>query len=159
MKQLTFFLLVLLDKKRLMISLPENTVCALTFLSIGATASFLYFKIRRIRRYKKLKAKRVIHINMIQENAFSNVDSTLIQNKEELNFLSNNSKLTERELEIMSGILNNENYKTLAEKLCISESTVSKHASNIFRKLNCKNKKELIDFSQKKSLKIEEFQN
>jgi DNA-binding NarL/FixJ family response regulator len=142
-----------------MTSLTENTVCILTSLTIGATASFLYFKIRRIKRYKKLKAKRVIHINMIQENAFSNVDSTLIQNKEELNFLSDNSKLTVRELEIMSGILNNESYKTLAEKLYISESTISKHASNIFRKLNCKNKKELIEFSQKKSFKIEEFQN
>ena len=120
---------------------------------------FSFFKIRRIRRLKKLKAKRVVHFNMIQENAFSNVDSTLIQNKEDLSFLTNNTKLTDREVEIMNGILNNESYKTISEKLFIGESTVSKHASNIFRKLNCKNKKELIEFSQKKYFKIEEFQN
>ena len=139
--------------------LLENVLCILTSLIIGATASFLYFKIRRIKRYKKLKAKRVIHINMIQDNAFSNVDSTLIQNKEELSFLTNNKKLTERELEIMNGILNNESYKTLAERFFISESTVSKHASNIFKKVNCKNKKELIDLSKNNALNRKEFQN
>ena len=142
-----------------MIFLLENALCIFTSLIIGAAASFLYFKIRRIKRYKKLKAKRVIHINMIQDNAFSNVDSTLIQNKEELSFLSNNSKLTDREVEIMNGILNNESYKTLAENLFISESTVSKHASNIFRKLNCKNKKELIELSKNNALNRKEFQN
>ena len=119
----------------------------------------LYFKIRRIKRYKKLKAKRVIHINMIQDNAFSNVNSTLIQNKEELSFLTNNKKLTDRELEILNGILNNQSYKTLAERFFISESTVTKHASNIFKKVNCKNKKELIELSKNNALNRKEFQN
>ena len=142
-----------------MISFPENTICAVSFLSIGATASFMYFKIRRIRRQKKLKAKRVVHINMINATSLGNIDSTIIQNKEELSFLFDKSKLTDRELEIMNGILNNESYKTLAERFFISESTITKHASNIFKKVNCKNKKELIELSKNNALNRKEIQN
>lgn len=53
-------------------------------------------------------------------------------------------KLTRREIEIMTFILDNLTYKSIGEKLFITEKTVSKHASNIFKKMGVKSKKELL---------------
>ncbi|MDX2361573.1 MAG: helix-turn-helix transcriptional regulator [Crocinitomicaceae bacterium] len=49
--------------------------------------------------------------------------------------------LSTRELEIASLILQNYTYKEIAELKFIAEGTVSKHASNIYAKANCPNKK------------------
>ncbi len=61
--------------------------------------------------------------------------------------------LTRREIEIALGILGNLNYKKIAEDLFIAESTVSKHASNIFKKTGVKNKRQFISRFKKKSIK------
>ncbi len=136
-----------------MISFPENTLCALVFLVIGATASFLYFKIRRIRRLKKMKAKRIVHFNMINHSIGQNLDSTLIQNSEELFFLKNSYKLTKREEEMLEDLVVGLSFQDIALKFNLSEKTISKHASNIFQKTNCKNRKELIALARTKKEK------
>ncbi len=60
--------------------------------------------------------------------------------------------LTRREIEISLFILGNTSYKKIGEDLFIAKSTVSKHASNIFKKMGVKNRKEFIKkFSSKKS--------
>ena len=65
-------------------------------------------------------------------------------NTEQLNpkFLSKD--LTRREIEIAMSILDNRSYKDIGEELFIAESTVSKHASNIFKKTNVKNRTEFM---------------
>ncbi len=134
-------------------SLPENTFCILTSLFIGAFSSFLYFKIRRIRRLKKLKAKRIVHFNMIHQTSLLHFDSTLIQNNEEINFLKNTYQLTNREEEMLNALVTGLSYQEIAQKFNLSEKTISKHASNIFQKTNCKNKKELIALVRSKKEK------
>lgn len=48
--------------------------------------------------------------------------------------------LSRREMEIAMSILENKNYKQIAKDLFIADSTVSKHASNIFKKMDVKNR-------------------
>lgn len=56
----------------------------------------------------------------------------------ELKFL--NKDLTRREIEIALFILESKSYRQIGEDLFIAENTVSKHASNIFKKLHVKNR-------------------
>jgi len=53
--------------------------------------------------------------------------------------------LTRREFEIALSILSKTSYKKIAKDLFIAESTVSKHASNIFKKSGIRNKREFLD--------------
>jgi len=52
--------------------------------------------------------------------------------------------LTRRETEIALSILSGMTYKKIAEDLFIAESTVSKHASNIYKKTSVKNRAEFL---------------
>ena len=52
--------------------------------------------------------------------------------------------LTTREIEIVKLILNGTTYKMIGKTLFIAERTVTKHVSNIFQKVDVKNKMELI---------------
>lgn len=59
--------------------------------------------------------------------------------------------LTRREIEVALSILGNLSYKNIAKDLFIAESTVSKHASNIFKKTGVKNRREFLSrFREKK---------
>jgi two-component system sensor histidine kinase ChiS len=53
--------------------------------------------------------------------------------------------LTSREIDIAKLICEGFKYKTIADELFISERTVTKHAQNIFEKLEVSNKIELIN--------------
>lgn len=53
--------------------------------------------------------------------------------------------LTNREKEILKHILKGERRKEIAFNLFVSESAIKKHTSNIFKKLNVNNRKELLD--------------
>lgn len=53
-------------------------------------------------------------------------------------------QLTNREVEIIQFMRQGLKYKEIADKLFISERTVTKHVQNIFEKANCSNKVELI---------------
>ncbi|OUR98413.1 helix-turn-helix transcriptional regulator [Flavobacteriales bacterium 33_180_T64] len=59
--------------------------------------------------------------------------------------------LTRREIEITLSILSNVSYKQIAKDLFIAESTVSKHASNIYKKTGVKNRRQFINRYRKKS--------
>lgn len=59
--------------------------------------------------------------------------------------------LTRREIEITLSILSNLSYKQIAKDLFIAESTVSKHASNIYKKTGVKNRRQFISRYRKKS--------
>lgn len=59
--------------------------------------------------------------------------------------------LTRREIEVALSILSDLSYRNIAKDLFIAESTVSKHASNIFKKTSVKNRREfLIRFRKKR---------
>lgn len=58
--------------------------------------------------------------------------------------------LTRREIEITLSILSNLSYKRIAKDLFIAESTVSKHASNIYKKTGVKNRRQFISRYRKK---------
>lgn len=52
--------------------------------------------------------------------------------------------LTRREIEVALSILGDLSYRNIAKDLFIAESTVSKHASNIFKKTSVKNRREFL---------------
>ena len=58
--------------------------------------------------------------------------------------------LTRREIEVALSILGNSSYRNIAKDLFIAESTVSKHASNIFKKTGVKNRREFLKRFRKK---------
>ncbi|GMN10454.1 hypothetical protein MTsPCn9_35400 [Croceitalea sp. MTPC9] len=58
--------------------------------------------------------------------------------------------LTRREVEVALSILSNLSYRNIAKDLFIAESTVSKHASNIFKKTGVKNRREFLKRFRKK---------
>ena len=58
--------------------------------------------------------------------------------------------LTKREIEVALSILSNQSYKEISKDLYIAESTVSKHASNIYKKTGVKNRRQfLLGFRKK----------
>lgn len=58
--------------------------------------------------------------------------------------------LTRREIEVALSILGDLSYKNIAKDLFIAESTVSKHASNIFKKTSVRNRREFLKRFRKK---------
>jgi DNA-binding NarL/FixJ family response regulator len=58
--------------------------------------------------------------------------------------------LTRREIEVALSILSDLSYRNIAKDLFIAESTVSKHASNIFKKTSVKNRREFLKRFHKK---------
>jgi len=77
----------------------------------------------------------------------SNIEYEMIQNiREKTTELEGFPHyLTPKELEISYLILLDLNYHEIADFLYISNKTVSKHASNIFKKAHCKNKIEYVN--------------
>lgn len=70
------------------------------------------------------------------------------------------SGLTSRELDIAYLILKNMTYDEIALETYITSKTVSKHASNIYRKTKSDNKKDFIrKFSEKKSKKTKQIKS
>ncbi|CAM1358664.1 membrane hypothetical protein [Tenacibaculum sediminilitoris] len=56
-----------------------------------------------------------------------------------------NYQFSNREIEVATLILNYTKYKDIANKMSVTEKTISKHASNIFKKTEVKNKTEFIE--------------
>jgi DNA-binding CsgD family transcriptional regulator len=77
---------------------------------------------------------------MSKEQAINSADAKIIY-----------ENLTRREIEITLSILENLTYKQIAKDLFIAESTVSKHASNIYKKTGVKNRRQFINRYRKKS--------
>ncbi|MFK8039118.1 MAG: helix-turn-helix transcriptional regulator [Crocinitomicaceae bacterium] len=53
--------------------------------------------------------------------------------------------LTARELDVGLLVLEGKTYREIGDHMYVNHKTVSKHASNIFRKTNCANKTEFIE--------------
>ncbi len=63
-----------------------------------------------------------------------------------------NKGLTRRQIEIAMSILDDRTYKEIGDDFFIAQSTVSKHASNIFKKMNVKSRAEFLrQFKSKRS--------
>lgn len=72
--------------------------------------------------------------------------------KNKINFkesMIDNFNLTDREIEIIKLIAEGQTYKSVAEKLFISDRTVNKHMENIYKKLNINSKIDIIKIVQK----------
>ena len=55
------------------------------------------------------------------------------------------NQLSNRELDVFRGLLEDKKRKEIAEELCITENTVKKHISSIFAKLEVSTRKELLE--------------
>lgn len=77
---------------------------------------------------------------MSKEKAINSADTKIIY-----------ENLTRREIEITLSILSNLSYKQIAKEMFIAESTVSKHASNIYKKIGVKNRRQFISRYRKKT--------
>ena len=53
--------------------------------------------------------------------------------------------LSQREKEVLRLIMQNKKRKDIADELCVTESTIKKHTSSIFKKLNINNRSELFE--------------
>ncbi len=60
------------------------------------------------------------------------------------------SDLSERELEVLSLLVNGYDYKVIAEKLFLSAHTIRKHIANIYTKLQVNSKAQAINLAHKK---------
>lgn len=58
--------------------------------------------------------------------------------------------LSEREVEILSGLVEGRNHKELAEQLFISPHTARKHIANIYSKLHVKNRSQVVKMAMKR---------
>jgi DNA-binding NarL/FixJ family response regulator len=65
-------------------------------------------------------------------------------------FASEPNLLSEREIEVLTGLKNGLSYKLIANELYISEGTVRKHIENIYRKLHVNNKVSAINIAAAK---------
>ena len=53
-------------------------------------------------------------------------------------------ELTDREKQVLNFLLKGKSYKTISRRLCISQTTVEKHVSRIYKKNGVNNRVELI---------------
>ena len=73
------------------------------------------------------------------------------------NFFVQRYNLTKRELDVVALILAKKKFTIIAEELNISEKTVSKYASDIYKKTKCANKACLINKFQQKNQEFEKI--
>lgn len=113
----------------------------LTFTVMNAAFySITIIEIDRHLYFLENKTKMYEVFAMSKEQAINCADTKIIY-----------ENLTRREIEITLSILSNVSYKQIAKDLFIAESTVSKHASNIYKKTGVKNRRQFINRYRKKS--------
>lgn len=113
----------------------------LTFTAMNlAFYSITIIEIDRHLYFLENKTKMYEVFAMSKEQAINSADTKIIY-----------ENLTRREIEITLSILSNLSYKQIAKDLFIAESTVSKHASNIYKKTGAKNRRQFISRYRKKS--------
>lgn len=80
---------------------------------------------------------------LLKSGFFDKTTDSILDHKK-LNDSLLNYGLSPRELEVAYLMLKKLNYQAISEEMYISSKTVSKHASNIFKKTNCENRREFI---------------
>lgn len=65
---------------------------------------------------------------------------------DEVKYLLREHTLTDRELEIALAIWRNLSVKEISDELCISESTVKKHSTSLYKKLQVENREQLKQY-------------
>ncbi|MDR2457620.1 MAG: helix-turn-helix transcriptional regulator [Clostridiales Family XIII bacterium] len=75
---------------------------------------------------------------------FEKSEKSIEKDEKRKNDFYDECKLTKRERELADKLLNGKKIKDIAAALFISEDTVKKHSNHIYKKLNIKNKSELI---------------
>lgn len=107
--------------------------------------SFIIISLAFIKRYiylGRIEADIMIRLEQKKEIIVEEIQDTVIP---EFNILDMLAVLTGREQEIVQLLADEEmKYSDIAKVLFIAQGTVSKHASNIYRKFNVKNRKEFI---------------
>ncbi len=90
--------------------------------------------------------KGLIYQNRMEYNALLDMGYFYEENqsKEEV-IQAIEDSLTDKETEVAMLMLKNLTYREISEQLYIAERTASKHASNIFKKTECRSKKEFIE--------------
>lgn len=73
-----------------------------------------------------------------------NRDSKTINNKLTLEQCALEKGLTKREETILRSLLNSDSNEDICDKLCITNNTLKKHILNIYRKLEIKNRNQLL---------------
>lgn len=84
----------------------------------------------------------------LDDNLFTNEDKKIKPHKEDADVFLLQNHLSLREIEIVKLVLQGMSNKEIADYLGISEKTVKVHVSNILRKLQMKDRRQLIIFCQ-----------
>jgi DNA-binding NarL/FixJ family response regulator len=83
----------------------------------------------------------------IARKALSMLSKATLQTPSEVN---DETGISEREMEILTWMINGLDYKAIAERLIISPNTVRKHIGNIYQKLHVNSKAQAIRLAMKK---------
>jgi DNA-binding CsgD family transcriptional regulator len=81
------------------------------------------------------------------------LNSSRLQDKADINRISSEYTLTQRETEILELLLKGKSIKEISREIFISESTVQKHIYSVYKKLKIRNRMQLINFAQRFRLK------
>lgn len=125
--------------------LVENLIHSqFEFLSISyiVTVGLILLLYGILQDYEKIKEQSVLNI---AESL--NSDNEVAYENAELNILS------VREKEVLKYLLENTKRKDIAEKLFVTESTIKKHTSSIYKKLEVANRAELLQKIKNNKLK------
>jgi DNA-binding NarL/FixJ family response regulator len=83
-----------------------------------------------------------IYINKKSQNKNNKVTPEINQQK------IKDLEITEREYEVLQGILNGLSNKEIADQLCLSESTIKTHVSNLLVKLHAKRRTQALQIAK-----------
>lgn len=121
-------------------------VALLPILTVIGDYQWLTFTIMNLAFYAitAIEINRYLCFLKNTPEAFEVFTFTKQQSNEELNTKIYYGDLTRREAEIALSILRGLTYKDIAKDLYIAESTVTKHASNIFKKTEVRNRQQFL---------------
>lgn len=121
-----------------------------TFISHGRDIREMVLKYINSKKKKDIEFNEVYKFAVRLLQCFKDEGKTIERNNKEIKTKA--SCLSERELEVIMAMHSGLTNKAIAEMLYISESTVKKHISNIFKKLEVKNRTSGIIAAQKLGL-------
>ena len=103
---------------------------------VNAGFFLMFFGTRSIQKHQRLEETK-----WLEKSGFHKRNEVLTMQSLKLDEFD----LTKREIEIAFLILDKRSYNEISDDLFIAPKTVSKHASNIFKKTKCNSKKDFID--------------